>query len=68
LKGATVSDQSTTLLRHSGWQPLPEDEQFLAACFDLTRSMVASLYAVEAARYEEPALIFHARVAPAGAD
>jgi hypothetical protein len=63
-----VPDQSTTLLHHSGWQPLPEDEPFLTACFGLARSMVASLYAVEAARYEEPALIFHARVAPPDAE
>jgi hypothetical protein len=57
-----VTDEPTALLKHSGWRPLPEDEEFLAACFGMARQMVASLYAVEAARYEEPALIFHARV------
>jgi hypothetical protein len=46
------------LLATAGFQPPTEEIARIVDAYPMIRGMVDSLYAVEAARYESPALIF----------
>jgi hypothetical protein len=50
-----------TLLRQARIAASPEEVEALAAGYPVVRAGVEALYAVAAARYEEPALVFSAR-------
>jgi hypothetical protein len=54
-------DDATTvrcLLDAAGFDPPADERAELVAAYPLVRAMVASLYAVDAARDEVPALVF----------
>lgn len=54
-------EQLNAALELAGVAPPPEDLEALEATFRSHRERAALLFAVEAARYEEPALVYRAR-------
>ncbi|HEX4431810.1 MAG TPA: hypothetical protein VHZ96_21250 [Frankiaceae bacterium] len=58
-----IDDETTVraLLQMAGVTPTEEEITGLVAGFAGTRAMVDALYKMPGVRYEEPAVIFHAR-------
>lgn len=57
-----IEKQLDVVLEVSGLEPVAEDREALLKAFATSREQAALLYAVADARYEEPDLIFSARL------
>jgi len=58
-----IDDDTTVraLLQMAGVSPSEEEVAAMVAGFPATRAMIDSLYSMPGVRYEEPAVIFHAK-------
>ena len=57
-----IEDQLDVLLEMNDLEPAAEDREALLKAFATSREQAALVYAVTEARYEEPDLIFSARL------